>query len=535
MKISGKEGIKNVLGRIPFTADLYWLVRQKGKPINSHFSLEQLQAGLPQILAEADTFRRSAEDGRNVFIFATLHYWIEHAALLGIALAAQGHRVTLGFLPYADWQSPINKFDLRRQDLFTRKVLEQAAPLMEVVSFLDVSAPFMSLPEAVTKAVDEITTYDAQYTLQIEDVDPKSKIYRLRHKRNREAARTALGWLTANSPDVVIVPNGAIQELGVVYRVARYLNLPTVTYEFSDQRQRIWLAQDGGIMRQNTDALWEVRQNIPLTRTQVRHIRELFSARKQANLWKNFSRLWQETSAKGGENARQALGLDKRPVVLLPTNVLGDSLTLGRNIFSHSMARWLSRTVQYFYGRKDVQLIIRVHPGEVLTHGLSMVEVVHNVLPKLPEHIHLIGPEDSINTYDLVEVADVGLVYTTTMGLEMAMKGLPVIVTGETHYRGRGFTYDPDSWVRYFKMLKEILEDPKIFRLRRSQKRLARQYAYSFFFEFPRPFPWHLVRAWEDYKERPLKAVMSPKGCEEYGDTFRYLVGEPLDWSQLLN
>ena len=29
MKISGKEGIKNVLGRIPFTADLYWLVRQK--------------------------------------------------------------------------------------------------------------------------------------------------------------------------------------------------------------------------------------------------------------------------------------------------------------------------------------------------------------------------------------------------------------------------------------------------------------------------------------------------------------------------
>ena len=84
--------------------------------------------------------------------------------------------------------------------------------------------------------------------------------------------------------------------------------------------------------------------------------------------------------------------------------------------------------MQYFAGRPDIQFVIRVHPGEVLTHGLSMVEVVRQVLPTVPEHIRLIGPKDKVNTYDLIEVADLGLVYTTTVGLEMAMSGVPVIV-----------------------------------------------------------------------------------------------------------
>ena len=41
---------------------------------------------------------------KKVLIFATLHYWIEHAALLGMALAGLGHEVTLAYLPYANWR-----------------------------------------------------------------------------------------------------------------------------------------------------------------------------------------------------------------------------------------------------------------------------------------------------------------------------------------------------------------------------------------------------------------------------------------------
>jgi len=211
--------------------------------------------------------------------------------------------------------------------------------------------------------------------------------------------------------------------------------------------------------------------------------------------------------------------------------VLGDSLTLGRQVFSKTMTEWISRTVQYFLGRPDVQLVIRVHPGEVLTRGQSMVDVVRQVAPRLPEHIKLIKPKDKINTYDIVDVADLGLVYTTTVGMEMAMVGLPVLVAGDTHYRGRGFTYDTDSWVAYFKLLGQIIEKPENFRLSRQQVETAWQYAYHFFFDFARPFPWHLVRMWEDYKIRPLENVLQDDGMALYGDTLRYFKGEPIDWT----
>jgi hypothetical protein len=69
------------------------------------------------------------------------------------------------------------------------------------------------------------------------------------------------------------------------------------------------------------------------TLEQLERMRSLFMARQRGALWENFARLWQDTPAEGGEKARAALGLDERPVVLLATNVLGDSLTLGRQVF----------------------------------------------------------------------------------------------------------------------------------------------------------------------------------------------------------
>ena len=528
-----KDALKKLLGELPFTAEIYWLLRQRGKPIASRFSLKHLQSHLPELVAQATELRQTARPGKKIFIFATLHYWIEHAAVLGLSLAAEGHQVTLGFLPYSDWQADITRFDLRRQNVYARKVLAGAAPLLENVSFLNGKVSYTALPPEVIKIVEQVSEYDTQYTLQVEEVDTQSDVYKLRYERNLEAARMALAYLRANRPSLVIVPNGTIQELGVVYRIARYLKIPAITYEFGDQRQRIWLAQNGEVMRQETDALWKARSAVPFTEQQFERVKALFAARQRGAVWENFARLWQATSAQGGSEARKALGLDDRPVVLLATNVLGDSLTLGRQVFSKNMAEWISRTVQYFAGRPDVQLVIRVHPGEVLVHGQSMAAVVKEVFPHLPEHIRLIGPKEQVNTYDLIEVADLGLVYTTTVGLEMAMSGVPVIVAGQTHYRGRGFTFDPDSWVTYLKTLGSMLHNPEAYRLTREQVESAWHYAYSFFFEYPRPFPWHLVQMWEDYSERPLTKVFSEEGKVMYGDTFRYLAGEPLDWTKV--
>ncbi len=44
--------------------------------------------------------------------------------------------------------------------------------------------------------------------------------------------------------------------MGVAYQIAKLLGIKTVTFEFADQRERIWLAQDDEIMSHHTDELW---------------------------------------------------------------------------------------------------------------------------------------------------------------------------------------------------------------------------------------------------------------------------------------
>jgi hypothetical protein len=525
--------LKHLLAKLPYTVDLYDAIR-KGRP-RTRYNIEGLQAALSSAVEQVRPFADVAPGSRKLLLFATLHYWIEQAAMVGLALRGLGHEVNVAYLPYGDWRKDINPFDLRRQDLYTQRVLKPLTGLVKTASLLETNAA-PGLPPDLAEDIHLVSTYDAQYTLQVEDVDENSDLFRLRLARNDYAARAALAYLQSQRPDVVLIPNGTITELGAVYRVARYLGVRTVTYEFNDQREQVWIAQDDEVMRQRTGDLWAARGGQVLTGDQRDLIEELESARMGARAFGKSIRKWQDVETVGGEKIRQELGLDERPVILLATNVLGDSLTLGRDTFADSMAAWIAETVRFFAGRpeagteprRSAQLVVRVHPGERLTHGRSMVDVVNEALPSLPEHIHVIGPLEKVNTYDLMEIASLGLAYTTTTGMEMSMNGIPVIVCGETHYAQRGFTLDPRSWDEYYRMLDDHMKEPK--RLTQEQVATAWEYAYRFFFEYPLPFPWRLMHFWKDINIWPLSRVLSDEGQVAYRQTFDYLAGEPIVW-----
>ena len=526
--------LKDLFGKFPLTVEAYWALRGRNKKWSAHFELEDLNGVLQQAVRDVQKFQRKTENPRKICVFSTLHYWIEQSMLVALGLAGQGHQVNFAWLPYADWDKEISLFDLRRQDLYTQDVLKPAAQVMRVDSLLNVSLAAGSqpqLPAELQKIVDQVSDYDTQYTLQIEETDLSSPLYQLRRQRNGQAAKAIFDWLQAEKPDLLVIPNGTILELGVAYQVARLLGIETVTFEFADQQERIWLAQNDEIMQHNTADLWNSLGNQPLPEKAKLALTGLFGARKNAHLWGNFARQWQQNPVKGGASVRESLRLDERPMALLATNVLGDSLTLGRQRITQTMAEMIVRTIAYFMRHPEVQLVVRVHPGELKTHGTSMVDVINQAYPELPENIHIIRPEDKTNTYDLMEIADFGLVYTTTVGMEMAMSGLPVIVTGKTHYAGKGFTLDPQTWKEYEQMLEQVSHNPTSERLTPEQVEKAWLYAYLFFFEFSLPFPWHILWLSDDFSNRPMSYVLSDEGQQEYGQTFAYLAGEKLDWA----
>lgn len=526
--------LRNFLGELPLAAELDYALRQKSRARKDHFNLHRLEKSLPALAKVAAPFAQDAPRGKKILFFATLHYWIEQSAVVSLALAGLGHNVTLLTLPYSEWHKKMDKMTQRQRALHTRDALAALAPLVEHASFLDLR-PASDLPASLQADVEEVSRWDAQYTLMREEVDladaSDRALYDLRLERNGFAARAALAYMQANRPDVVLIPNGLILEMGIVFRVARRLDIPAVTYEFNDQREQIWLAQNSSIMQQDTDYLVEARCHLPMTDAMYERLADLENARRGARVWGKSKRLWQYVSSQGADETRKTLGLDDRPVVMLAANVLGDSLTLGRDIFAASMTEWITKTVQFFAARPDVQLVIRIHPGEKLVpQAKSMGVVVREALPEIPNHIHVIGALDKVNTYDLIEIADLGLAYTTTVGLETAMNGAPVISCGRTHYRGRGFTVDPNSWDEYFSALESVLSDLPAHRLSDGQIAKAWNYAYRFFFEYPRPFPWRLMNFWDDLEIWPLEKVLSDEGRAQFEDTFKFLVGEPFTW-----
>jgi hypothetical protein len=531
-----KTSLRNFLGELPLAAELDYALRHAGwnRVRKDHYNLSRLAKSLPHAVEQVKPFIQNAKPGKNILFFATLHYWIEQAAHISLTLAGLGHKVTLMTLPYSEWHKEMDRLTQRQRVLHTRDALSALSPLVQHTSFPDLK-PASVLPAALQSDVEEVSLWDTQYTLMREEVNMNSNkdgaLYALRIKRNTFAALAALDWMQTSTPDIVLIPNGLILEMGVVFRVARYLGIPAVTFEFNDQREQIWLAQNTSIMQQDTDYLVQARCDLPMTDEMYERLADLENARRGARVWGKSKRLWQYVSAQGANETRKALGLDDRPVVLLAANVLGDSLTLGRNIFAESMSEWITRTVQFFANRPDAQFVIRVHPGEKLVpQAKSMGTVVREALPEIPKHIHLIGALDNVNTYDLIEIADLGLAYTTTVGVETAMNGIPVISCGQTHYRGRGFTIDPNTWEEYFAALENVLSDLNGHRLSEEQVAKAWNYAYRFFFEYPRPFPWRLMNFWEDLEVWPVEKVLSQEGMAQFEDTFKFLVGEPFTW-----
>ncbi len=88
--MANKNPLREFLGDLPLTAEIDWMLRSKNRPRKDHYNLARLQKSLPAAMDAVRPFAQNAKPGKKVLFFATLHYWIEQSAYLGLALAGIG-------------------------------------------------------------------------------------------------------------------------------------------------------------------------------------------------------------------------------------------------------------------------------------------------------------------------------------------------------------------------------------------------------------------------------------------------------------
>lgn len=183
--------------------------------------------------------------------------------------------------------------------------------------------------------------------------------------------------------------------------------------------------------------------------------------------------------------AEIGLNLEK-PLFTLYSNLGWDSKSFYDTPLYPDVADWIFDTIEIFSKRPDFQLVIRIHPIELVeTPKLPMAQAIRTRFPFLPSNIHIVGPESKISSYVLGKMSQAVITYGSTIGLEMAALGKPVIVTGNAVYWRKGFTFDVhtrEDYCRYIDQLAQGLPPDPI----RQEK--AQRFTYYFFFAREVPF-----------------------------------------------
>jgi hypothetical protein len=231
-------------------------------------------------------------------------------------------------------------------------------------------------------------------------------------------------------------------------------------------------------------ASWE---NMPWTEEMESQIVDYLKSRWQG------SRDWiwfhEHPQANVSEIERE-IGIDlSRPTIGMLSNVMWDAqLHYPANAFAN-MLDWTLRTIEYFAGRPELQLLIRIHPAEIrgtMPSRQPLLEEIKAAFPTLPPNVFIVPPESQVSTYAAMLQCDSVIIYGTKTGVELTSLGVPVIVAGEAWIRNKGLTLDADSTAKYFELLDRL---PLGERMSAEQTRRARMYAYHFFFRRMIPLP----------------------------------------------
>jgi hypothetical protein len=101
-----------------------------------------------------------------------------------------------------------------------------------------------------------------------------------------------------------------------------------------------------------------------------------------------------------------------------------------RNPFPTQIA-WLKDLVAWVEARPELRLVIRLHPrmakGHRHTSESSEAEHMRREFLHLPPNVAIVWPESKISSYNIAEHADVALTAWSSIGLELARLGMPLI------------------------------------------------------------------------------------------------------------
>lgn len=255
----------------------------------------------------------------------------------------------------------------------------------------------------------------------------------------------------------------------------------------------------------------DIPEDFELSEAQNARLDAYLEKRMQGNFSMAGVRFWPEMRPLGPAFWERAAQF--RQIVPVFTNVVFDTSQGHANTLYPHMFAWLDEVLDVARAHPQTLFVLRAHPDESRPGKESRESVADWVRQRgaaaLP-NLLFVDAGEYFSSYELIQKSHFVMIYNSTIGLEAALLGAPVLSAGRARFTQLPTVFFPESAAAYRQMLESFLTGP--VNAPPEFRRNARRFLYYQLFRASLPFG--------DF-------------VEEDGVWRGYVTFKPLDWEDL--
>ena len=296
-------------------------------------------------------------------------------------------------------------------------------------------------------------------------------------------AREFASLLDHAQPSAVVIFNGQFFPEATARWVAQQRGLRVITYEVGLQPNSAFFTNG-----EATAYPLSISEAFDLSPEQNARLDAYLSRRFQGQFSMAGIQFWPEM------RPLEPDFLDKagrfRQLVPVFTNVIFDTSQPHSNVIFPHMFAWLDQTLEVIRCHPETLFVLRAHPDENRPGKASQESVrqwvEQNQVLALP-NVVFYDSADYISSYELIQRAKFSLVYNSTIGLEAAIMGTPVLCGGRARFTQLPIVFFPQTQEAFHRQFEKFLIDDRII-VPPEFVRNARRFLYYQLFKSSLPF-----------------------------------------------
>ncbi len=254
-------------------------------------------------------------------------------------------------------------------------------------------------------------------------------------------ARQFSDLLEEAQPQSVIVFNGMFFPEATARWVARERGIRVISHEVALRPYHAFFT-DGEATAYPID----IPAEFELSAEQNARLDAYLEQRFQGNFSMAGIRFWPEIRSLGDDFWKRA-GAFKQ-VVPVFTNVVFDTSQGHANVIFADMFAWLDQVLEVIRAHPETFFVIRAHPDEARP-GKESLESVHdwalrNHVEQMP-NVLFVDSQEYFSSYELIQRSKFVMIYNSTIGLEAAILGAPVLSAGRARFTRLPTVFLPET------------------------------------------------------------------------------------------